>query len=163
MVKTSVRVTRVIQACACGEHKLFPSRECFEPAFVVNMLEVFQTYVYSEYTSLLVSRMSQACACGDIQVFASREYLKRALVVYAQAFASQGCFKLVLVVNVQASPISRMFQTCACGINKFYVSRVSHAALVKNTQAFPFLQCSKQALVVGTQAFCLEHVSSMRV
>ena len=61
-------------------------------------------------------------------------------------------FQTVLVVNIQAFPISRTYQICACGINKFCVSRVYYAYACSNTQAFPLRKCSKQVLVVDTQA-----------
>ena len=62
-------------------------------------------------------------------------------------------FQTGLVMNLQASPISKVYRTCAFGINKFGVSRVCQVSLVKNSQAFTFQECFKFTLVVNTQAF----------
>ena len=69
----------------------------------------------------------------------------------AQAPTFQGCFELVLLVNLQASPISRVYQTCACGINKFAFQECVMLRLLRIQCGKK--KCSKQALVVDTMPF----------
>ena len=116
-----VPVSRLFQACACGECTSFP-----------------------------VSRLFQACACGECTSrFASRDCFKHALVVNTQAFPSRNCFKHALVVNTQAFPSRDCFKHALVVYTQAFPSRdcFKHA-LVVNAQAFPSRDCFKHALVV---------------
>ena len=91
-----------------------PSRECFKHALVekIHRRNVSKlTFVVNSQPTCFVR--VQTCACGVTQAFAS-SVSQDALVVNTQALTFQGSVEHVLVMNIQASPISRMFYSCAC-------------------------------------------------